>query len=121
MVDQPDDVVAIVDDDLAVVESLKFLLEAAGQRVVAYTSGSAFLADRSIHPACLIVDYHMPNMTGLDVTARLRANGSFLPVMLVTGLSSPEIVARAFELGVETVLEKPLNEAEVLSFVAAHR
>ena len=117
----PDDVIAIVDDDLAVVESLKFLLEAAGETVAAYTSAEAFLNDRDTHPSCLIADYHMPQMTGLDLTARLRAGGSTLPVLLVTGLSSPAIVARAAELGVSAVLEKPIDEDRILSFVSAHR
>ena len=115
--DQSADVVAIVDDDVAVVESLQFLLEAAGLTVAAYTSAEAFLADRASHHRCLIVDYHMPRMTGLDLTARLRADGSALPILLVTGLSSPAIVSRAADLGVTKVLEKPVDEEMVLAFV----
>jgi two-component system, LuxR family, response regulator FixJ len=121
MVDHDRGVVAIVDDDVAVVESLKFLLEAAGQEVVAYTSATAFLGDSDSHPRCLIVDYHMPHMTGLDLTARLRTEGSVLPILLVTGLSSPAIVERAAELGVSAVLEKPIDEATVLSFVEQYQ
>jgi FixJ family two-component response regulator len=121
MVGHDPGVVAIVDDDTAVVESLQFLLEAAGQKVVAYTSALAFLEDSDSQPRCLIVDYHMPHMTGLDLTAKLRSGGSSLPVLLVTGLSSPAIVERAAELGVAAVLEKPVDENTVLTFVEQHQ
>jgi FixJ family two-component response regulator len=113
-------VVALIDDDLAVLASLKFLLELAGYRVAAYSSASAFLGDRGIGAACLIVDQHMPQMTGLELAARVRLEGSTIPLLLVTGSPSPAIAARAAELGVEAVLEKPPNERDLLRFIDAH-
>jgi hypothetical protein len=62
-------VVALVDDDVGVLDSLKFLLEAAGYTVDAYGSAMAFLADGARVPACLIVDQHMPSMSGLKLIA----------------------------------------------------
>jgi len=112
-------VVVVIDDDIGVLNSFKFLLEAAGYPVAAYGSASAFLDDRGIEPGCLIVDQHMPVMTGLDLVAHLRQEAIFIPALLMTGLPSPKILARANELGIE-VLEKPPNEHDVLRFINVH-
>jgi two-component system response regulator FixJ len=113
------DFVAIVDDDAAVLDSLRFLLEVAGLRVATYRSGAAFLADARARPNCLILDQHMPDMTGLELVERLRADGEQLRVMLITGLNSPQLRGRAAALGVAKVLEKPPAEQELLEFVSA--
>ena len=88
-------VVAVIDDDLAVLDSMKFLLELDGFSVATYDSASAFLNDVSADPVCLIADQHMPSITGLDLAARLRADGTMIPVLLITGAPSPAILARA--------------------------
>ena len=113
-------VVAIVDDDSAVRDSLKFVLEVSGHNVVTYASAAEFLGNRDTHPACLILDQHMPQMTGLELTARLRREGETLPVLLITASPSPDIAAQAAQLGVEKVLEKPPREHELLGFVERH-
>src|SRR6476620_10157361 len=87
--------IAIVDDDLAVRDSLRFLLEVAGHTVETFASAAEFLATNFEHLACLILDHHMPAMTGLELTERLRADGIGIPILLITGSPSPEIVARA--------------------------
>jgi FixJ family two-component response regulator len=120
MVDCQSDEIAVVDDDAAVLESFQFMLELAGFQVAAYSSAIAFLDSGRIRPCCLILDQHMPLMTGLELTARLRASAIDVPVLLVTGAPSPAIVARAAELGVEKVLEKPPTEGDLLSFVSMH-
>jgi two-component system, LuxR family, response regulator FixJ len=112
--------VAIVDDDLAVLESLKFLLELAGHTLRAYASAAAFLEDRATRPNCLILDQHMPQMTGLELAAQLRMDGVGIPVLLFSAQLSPAVIARAAQLGIEKVLEKPPAEDELLSFVDAH-
>ncbi len=112
--------VAIVDDDPWVLDSLKFLLETAGHKVRGYASAADFLRDRAERAACLILDHHMPQMTGLELASWLRAAGKAIPVLLVTGSPSPAIVARAAQLGI-AVLEKPPAEADLLRFVNAHR
>ena len=111
--------VAIVDDDAAVRDSLRFLLGVSGYDVATYESAADFLAhcDRRFLVG-LILDHHMPQVTGLELAARLRAQGDPLPIMLITGSSSPAISARAKALGIEQVLEKPPAEQELLRFVA---
>jgi len=120
MVDNHTGAVAVVDDDPAVLDSLKFLLEVAGHKVATYASAAAFLAERAAKHPCLILDHHMPGMTGLELAARLHADGSAIPVLLITGSPSPAIAARAAQLGIEKVLEKPPDEDDLLSFVDAH-
>jgi two-component system, LuxR family, response regulator FixJ len=109
-------VVAIVDDDVAVLESLRLLLETGGYNVAPYNSALAFLEDRRTDVAWLIADHRMPDMTGLDLAAQLRADGSDIAVVLITSSISPAIIARASDLGVE-VLEKPPNESALRRFL----
>ncbi len=113
------DTVAIVDDDDAIRHSLQFLLEVFGHKVETFSRAAEFLKSELEHIACLILDHHMPEMTGLQLAARLRTIGVMIPILLVTGSPSPLIVAQAAELGVVKVLEKPPNEDEVLAFIEA--
>jgi CheY-like chemotaxis protein len=110
-------VVAIVDDDPAVRDSLKLLLEVAGHEVYAYASAKAFLQDREAQPSCLILDQRMPKMTGLELAARLRDEGAGIPVLLLTAELSPTIAALAGEIDIQRVLEKPAAEGDLLNFV----
>jgi FixJ family two-component response regulator len=113
--------VAIVHDDAGVRDSLKFLLEIMGYSVETFASAAEFLeADRQ-HLACLLLDYHMSNMSGMELAERLRADGSGIPILLITGSPSPAIVARAAELGATRVLEKPPAEDDLLDFINATR
>jgi two-component system, LuxR family, response regulator FixJ len=111
-------VIAVVDDDHAVRESLAFLLTVSGHQVAAYESAADFLDRCDLrHVAGLILDHHMPQQTGLELLARLREDGRTLPVLLVTGSPSPEILARADALGVDRVLEKPVSDERLMEFV----
>jgi FixJ family two-component response regulator len=110
--------VALVDDDAAVRDSMRFLLEIAGHSLQDYASAAEFLAGCEIAKLRgLILDHHMPSMTGLELAAQLREQGYRFPILLITGSPSPAIVARAAELGIERVLEKPPSEEELLGFV----
>jgi FixJ family two-component response regulator len=113
------DTVAIVDDDEAVRHSLRFLLEVVGYQVETFASAAAFLKADPGKYVCLILDHYMPAVTGLELAARLHADGSALPIMLITGSISPAISARAAELGIKKVLEKPPDDAFLLGFIDA--
>jgi FixJ family two-component response regulator len=108
--------VGIVDDDEPVRDSLRFLLEVVGYEVETFASAAELLARETDKLTCLIVDHHMPQTTGLDLVRRLRAAGTDVPVLLITGAPSPSIVARAAELGVR-VLEKPPHDEDVINFI----
>lgn len=110
--------IAVVDDDEAVRESLAFLLSVSGHEVVAYASAAEFM--ECCDPARvdgLILDHHMPKQTGLELLERLRQEGRTLPVLLVTGSPTLDIMQRANALGVEAVLEKPVSDEHLLRFV----
>ena len=111
--------VAIVDDDYAVRDSLKFLLEIAGYTVAAFASAADFLRSDMQQMACLILDHHMPHMTGLQLAEQLRTDGVTMPILLITGSPSPDLSNRAARLGVQRVLEKPPSEEELFQFVEA--
>ena len=110
--------VAVVDDDDAVRDSLRFLLEIAGYSVASYGSAAQFLHEAPIGElVCLVVDQHMPDQTGLQLVARLRAQGVSLPVALITGSPSADLVRLTRELSVAKVMEKPLDDDVLLDFI----
>ena len=114
----PDRLVAVVDDDDAVRDSLQFLLEAAGFAVATYDSAARFLNDARLDDvACLLVDQHMPDLTGLQLVALLRGQGVALPIALITGSYSADLERLARDLGVVAVLEKPLDDSVLLDFI----
>lgn len=113
--------VAIVDDDADSRDSLRYLLEVMGCAVETFVSAAEFLQADERRFACLILDQHMPQMTGLGLAETLRADGSDIPILLITGSGSPSIVARATELGIAGVLEKPFQGDDLIDFVDCHR
>jgi FixJ family two-component response regulator len=109
--------IAIVDDDVDVLDSMRFLLELSGHLVSTFRSAAEFIAhcgtavfDR------LILDHHMPRITGLELAKTLRDMGIDLPIMLISGSLTPELVSRAGELGVR-VADKPVSEAALMQFL----
>jgi FixJ family two-component response regulator len=113
-------VVAIVDDNISILDSLKFALEIHGYKVETYSSPTSFLDDLTTRPTCLIVDQNMPAMTGLELVARLRQDGNRIPVLLTTGLSSSDLAAGAARLDIGTVIEKPAELDVLLKFVSEY-
>jgi two-component system, LuxR family, response regulator FixJ len=101
--------VYVVDDDIGVLGSLRFLLETDGFEVRTFRSGTALLhATRPADVDCLVIDYKMPDMNGLDLVAQLRSNNVVAPVILITGYPDAKIAERAARAGIERVLLKPL-------------
>jgi FixJ family two-component response regulator len=104
----PVPVLLVVDDDVAVLNSLKFCFEIEGFAVRLYADTSALLSDPDLPGfGCLVIDYHMPDMNGLELLARLRSNGVALPAVLITGHPGPAPRRRAAEAGI-AIVEKPL-------------
>lgn len=101
--------VYVVDDDVGVLGSLRFLLETDGYEVRTFRSGTALLnATRAAEVDCLVIDYKMPDMNGLDLVAQLRSSNVVAPVILITGYPDEKIAERAATAGIERVLLKPL-------------
>lgn len=107
--------VIIVDDDAAVRQSLKFALELEGLDVRLYKGGGELLADDHLPTdGCLIVDYHMPGINGIDLVDRLRGRHIDLPAILITTQPSRELQSQALRSGFRQVLEKPLDDSSLL-------
>ena len=110
--------VFIVDDDEAVRDSLRWLLEANGYRVRAYASGESFLEDYDASQiGVLIADVRMPGMSGLELQDTLARAGSLLAVVVITGHADVPMAARAFRAGAVDVIEKPFNDQMLLDRV----
>lgn len=111
--------VHIVDDDDAVRESLQALLEAKGYSAHAHSSAEAFLAAYRPGPAaCAVVDVRMPGMDGVALTERLAADGTRLPVVIVTGYGDVPLAVRAMKAGATDFVEKPYKNETILAAVA---
>lgn len=109
--------VHVVDDDDAVRESAELLLEIAGYDVRTYASGVIFLESlQDATPGCVLLDIHMPQMTGLEVQAALLARGVPWPVIVLTGQGDVGIAVKAMKNGAFEFIEKPYaNEALLAS------
>jgi two-component system, LuxR family, response regulator FixJ len=108
---KPPDVILLVDDDAAVRNALKFSLEMEGFSVRLYATPEALLAEEHLPDGgCLVIDYRMPEIDGLELVERLRKRGVTLPVFLISGRVTRSLRARASGLGVSDVLEKPLSD-----------
>lgn len=100
--------VLIVDDDPAVRSSLQFLLEVEGFAVRTYSCGPDLLDDLNLPICgCLVIDYRLPNMNGLDLLSELRRRKVELPAILVTSNPSSTVRAQAAIAGA-VLIEKPL-------------
>jgi two-component system, LuxR family, response regulator FixJ len=100
--------VIVVDDDLAVRNSLKFSLEVDGFVVRAYSGGIELLNDTELlRGGCLVIDQNLPGMNGLDLVAQLRVRDVAVPAILIASYPTAALSARAAKAGVP-IVEKPL-------------
>ena len=110
--------VYIVDDDEAVRDSLRWLLEANNYRVRVFPSGEAFLADYDEkRPGVLIVDVRMPGMSGLELQEQLTARKSVMPIVFITGHGDVPMAVSTIKKGAIDFLEKPFDETELREIV----
>lgn len=111
----PTSTIHIVDDDEAMRDSMTWLLEGEGYRVVCYDSAARFLAARSdTLRGCLILDVRMPDMSGLELHERLETLGSRLPVIFVTGHGDVPMAVGALQRGACDFIEKPFHNEDLL-------
>ena len=112
--------VFVVEDDAAVRDSLRLLLEVAGYTPELFGSGEEFLsgAARPMH-GCLIADVRLPGMSGLDLHAEIKRRGMALPVIFVTGHADVPMAIAALRQGALDFLEKPIDDDALLASVRA--
>ena len=112
--------VAIVDDDDAVRKALGRVLRCYGAEVAGYASGEDFLAAvPDLAYDCVILDLHLPGLTGFQVMGRLNARRSAPPVILITAFDDEQTRKRALELGALAFFHKPFECGSLIAAVAA--
>ena len=111
--------IAVVDDDESVRESIEGLMRSVGYAVKACSSAEEFLSsDHLSDTDCLILDVRMPGMDGIELHRRLLASGRAIPVIFITAHGSDEWVrSTALSNGAVDFLSKPLSEDELLNAV----
>jgi two-component system response regulator FixJ len=104
-------IVHVVDDELDVCESVKFLVESIGLTAVCYASASEFF-DQHVDagPGCIVLDLRMPGISGLEAIELMSENAIYEPVIVVTGHGDVPAAVRALKLGAIDFLEKPCND-----------
>jgi two-component system, LuxR family, response regulator FixJ len=113
--DQP---VYIVDDDAAVRDSLRMLLESAGYAVRGFDAARSFLSDADMDRGCLVVDIRMPGMSGLELQEELVRRNVSLPVIVITGHGDVPLAVRAMTAGAVDFIEKPFDDRRMLDSIA---
>jgi two-component system, LuxR family, response regulator FixJ len=106
--EQNKDVVVVVDDDPAVCSSLEFALGIEGFKVLTFASGAELLKQQQMPTSgCVIIDYYLPGMNGLELALALRGRDVALPIILITTHPSRSLRQSASAEGIE-IVEKPL-------------
>jgi FixJ family two-component response regulator len=114
----PKSTVYVIDDDLDVLGSLRFLLETEGFEVRTFRNGTAVLSSDTVRDVdCFVIDYKMPNMDGIDLASRLRDQDITTPIILITGYPDENIPAKAAAAGLNHVLLKPHLEESLVAHI----
>jgi FixJ family two-component response regulator len=109
-------VVHVVDDDEAVRDSMRALLESFGLNVKTYASARDYLLTSPVQPCgCMLLDLHMPGMSGLELMDVLHGRGSKLPIIAMTGRSDAALKERVARAGAMTLLDKPVADETLLT------
>lgn len=113
--------ILVVDDELSIVESVRFLLEQNQFQVVTATTGPGALEQVRLHsPALLLLDIMLPGMDGLEVCRRLRSQGYGGAVVLLTARDQEIDQVVGLEIGADDYITKPFRHRELLARVRAH-
>jgi len=111
--------VFVVDDEESVRKALSRLLAASGMKVATFASGDGFLAAATLRaPDCVVLDLHMPGLTGLDVLLKLNQSGLDVPAIVITAHDEPQSRAQCLEAGAIEYLCKPIDAAALLDAIA---
>ena len=111
-------IVAAVDDDFRVRESMASLLESAGYAPVVFSSAEEFLSSGTLAAAtCVITDVRMPGMDGIELQRRIRLQRPTLPVILISAHYNAEIRQKAIDEGAVDFLYKPFDATDLLKIV----
>ena len=110
--------VDVVDDDEAVRDSIKELVESVDLRAETFSSAQSFLESYiTDQPGCLVLDVRMAKMSGLALQARLREMGATLPIIFVSGHGDINMAVGALKAGAVDFIQKPYHEQSLLESI----
>lgn len=113
-------IVAIVNGDEAILDALQLLLAVSGWEVRTYKTGEAFVDDLSEHtPGCLILDSHLPGLSGADVARTLSTRHPDIPIIGMTARPGSRLAIDLVSAGAGVMLTKPVSAEHILSKVQA--
>ena len=111
-------IVFVVDDDSAVRDAIKNLLESVGMRVETFSSGREFLQRPPVEaPGCLILDVRLPGKSGLDFQRDLNNSQFEIPIIFITGHGDIPMTVQAMKAGAVDFLTKPFRDQELLDAI----
>src|SRR5690242_12169618 len=111
--------IAIIDDDEAVLDSLRLYFGRQGIETTCFASAKEFLSatEGGKRFDCIVSDVRMPGMSGLDLVHRLKGMGVAAPVVLITGHGDVDMAVAAIKVGAFDFIEKPFDEARLLASI----
>jgi FixJ family two-component response regulator len=116
---QSNPIVAAVDDDRRVRDSVQSVLESAGYDARAFESGEAFLDSGILFKvACVIADVRLPGIDGIELQSRIRHERPELPIVFVTAHDDDDVRRRAMRDGAMAFMLKPFDGGELLEHIA---
>jgi FixJ family two-component response regulator len=111
--------ISVVDDEPPIRKALGRLFRGVGFEVSLFESGQDFLSSlQRQQPDCVVLDVHLPQLSGLEVQERLLAEHARLPVIVITGRDDPGLRQRVLDSGAVAYLTKPVEEEALLTAVA---
>jgi FixJ family two-component response regulator len=111
-------IVFIVDDDISVRESLELLLRHEGLNVETFVSAQEFLSRaRATVPSCLLLDFSLPGLNGLELQKRVAAERHEMPIIFITGHGDIPMTVQAMKAGAVEFLTKPFGDEVLLNAV----
>lgn len=113
----PSDVIVLIDDDAAVLDSLRMVLTNRGMQVEYFPSAEGFLARADAPPACIVSDVRMPGLSGLELQIELHARAIGAPLILITGHGDIAMAVRAIKAGAFEFIEKPFDNEVLLDAI----
>jgi two-component system, LuxR family, response regulator FixJ len=111
-------VVYAIEDDPLVMKFIQAVLEGAGLTVKGFASGEAFFAAAGLaEVGCVIIDLHLPGMSGADIQQRLQEAGSDLAVIVISGHADVATAVQVMQSGAVTLLQKPYTPEALVAAV----
>jgi FixJ family two-component response regulator len=112
--------IAIIENDEAMCEAIKTLMETVGLSAAGFASAEEFLrSQQAQHSACLILDVHMPGMSGFELQRRLAQDYCRIPIIFITAYYSEAERAQAMAAGAVDILQKPFSEQALFDAMQA--